>query len=89
MATPHSTPLTPEQIAGLEAGGGILRGQDPATQRAYLLIEQIKPTIDDGYVREKLQEGVAAIEAGEISDWNVDEFKDELRQRHAARKPKT
>lgn len=80
-------PMTPEQIAALEAGGSIVRAQDPKTNRHYLLIEQIEPTLDEQYVREKLAEGLASIEAGEVSDWDVDEFKDQLRQRHADRKP--
>jgi|GEM_PF-2346555 len=86
METPHLIPMTPEQIAALEAGGRFVHAQDPTTNRFYLLIEQTEPTIDQEYVREKLAEGLASIEAGEVSDWDVDEFKNQLRQRHAARK---
>ena len=81
------TPLTPEQLVALEAGKGIVHAQDPATHRTYLLIEEIDPTIDDEYVREKLGEGLSSIEAGEVSDWDVDQFKDQLRKRHAAETP--
>ncbi len=85
MEVNNLTPLTSEQLVAL--GNGIVHAQDPATNRIYLLIEEIDPTIDDEYVREKLDEGLSSIEAGEVSDWNVDQFKDKLRKRHAAENP--
>lgn len=78
-------PLTPEQLSALEAGSGVMHGQDPATRRKYLLIEQIEPTIPDQYIREKLEEGLNAIRVGEVSDWDADEFKQQLLKRHQSR----
>lgn len=56
-------------------------GEDPATHRTYLLIEQVEPTVDDDYVREKLDEAQASIDRGEVFDWDVDEIKAEVRRR--------
>jgi hypothetical protein len=78
-------PLTPEQISALEAGGGIMHGQDPLTRRKYLLIEQIEPTISDEYVRDKLREGLSDIDAGKVTDWNAEDFKSQLLRRHMSR----
>lgn len=85
MEAPNLIPMTPEQIAALDAGETFVHAQDPATHRRYLLIEQVEPTLDDEYVREKLAQGLASIEAGEVSDWNVEEFKQQLRERHEPR----
>ena len=85
MEAPNLTPLTPEQLIALEAGHGIVHAQDPATHRAYLLIEEVDPTIDEQYVREKLDEGISAIEAGEVSEWDAEQFKAQLVQRSDAK----
>lgn len=82
MEAPNLIPMTPEQIAALDAGESFVQAQDPATHRRYLLIEQIEPKLDDEYVREKLAEGLASSKAGEVSDWDVEEFKRQLRQQH-------
>ena len=85
METSGYFPLTPEQITALDAGSGVMHGQDPFTQRKYLLIEQIEPTISDEYIRSKLQEGMNDLAAGNVSDWNADEFKKQLLNRHKTR----
>lgn len=85
METSGLYPLTPEQISALEAGSGVMHGQDPVTRRKYLLIEQIEPMISDQYIREKLEEGLTAIHAGEVSDWDPNEFKSQLLTRHQPR----
>jgi len=85
MKAPNLIPMTPEQIAALDAGDSVVHAQDPTTQRRYVLIEQIEPALDDEYVCEKLAEGLASIEAGEVSDWDVEEFKKQLRERHESR----
>jgi hypothetical protein len=82
METAGSFSLTPEQITALDAGHGVMHGQDPATQRKYLLIEQIEPTISDDFLRARIGEGLADIEAGNVSDWNAEEFKRQLLKRH-------
>jgi hypothetical protein len=81
MNSPSPNPLTAEQIAALEAGGGVMFGEDPATHRMYLLIEQVEPTVGDDYVRAKLDEAQASIDRGEAVDWSVDEITAEVRRR--------
>jgi hypothetical protein len=82
MEIAGSFSLTPEQISALDAGHGVMHGQDPATQRKYLLIEQIEPAISDDYLRARLSEGLADIDTGRVSDWNAEEFKQQLLKRH-------
>lgn len=81
METPYLNPLTPQQVAALEAGNGLMVGEDPATHRVYMLIEQVAPSIDDAYVQEKLAEAQASIDRGESADWDVEEIKAVVRQR--------
>jgi len=88
MDTPSLNPLTPEQIAALEAGDGIMVGQDPTTHRVYLLMEQVEPTIDDDYVREKLAEAQASIDRGDVAEWDVSEITSAARSRIAQRQAK-
>ena len=60
MDASFQTPLTPEQLAAVHAGGGFARVEDPATHQVYFLIEQsVPPIIDDEYVREKIAEAYA------------------------------
>ena len=60
MDASFQTPLTLEQLAAVQAGGGFARVEDPTTHRVYFLIEQAgPPTIDDQYVREKIGEAYA------------------------------
>lgn len=57
MDAPVQASLTPEQIAAIDAGGGFARIQDPASNRQYILVAQSDPvTIDDQYVRQKVDE---------------------------------
>lgn len=81
MDPPSLNPLTPAQIAALEAGDGFMVGHDPATNRDYLLIDRIDPTIDDDYIRAKLAEAQASIDRGDIAEWDVNDLKSDLRQR--------
>jgi len=81
MDTPSLNPLTPAQIAALEAGDGFMVGHDPATNRDYVLIDQVEATIDDEYIRTKLAEAQASIDRGEVAEWDVDALKSELRLR--------
>jgi hypothetical protein len=60
MDASFQMPLTPEQLAAVNAGGGFARVEDPATHRVYFLIEQAEsPAIDDNYVRDKIAEAYA------------------------------
>lgn len=83
MDSPSLNPLTPAQIAALEAGDGFMVGRDPATNRDYLLIDQTESTIDDDCIRRKLAEAQASIDRGDVAEWDVDALKSELRQRLA------
>ncbi len=88
MEISSQTPLTPEQIAAVNAGGGYARCEDPATHEVYHLIRQGNQSlIDDDYIREKLAEAQADIEQGKFAEWNVEEIKQELRQRFANTTP--
>jgi hypothetical protein len=84
METPSPAPLTPEQFAAINAGAGHAQLIDPTTQVVYHVFQQpSRPTVDDEYVRTKLAEAQADVDSGKIADWNVDELKQELRQRLA------
>ena len=86
METPHPIPMTPEQLAAVEAGQGVAHVQDPKTGHIYLLIEQgQKPALSDDYFRKKLGEGIAESDRGQSKPWDVDQLKDDLRRRYAAK----
>jgi hypothetical protein len=75
------TPLTPDQLAAVEAGGGYARFEDPRTHEIYHLIRQgTASAIDDDYIRRKLAEAQSDVDQGKVAAWNVDEFKSELRR---------
>ena len=57
MENSQFLPLTPEQIAAVQAGGGFACCEDPATHTVYHLIQQDEPpTLDDDYFRVKIAE---------------------------------
>lgn len=63
---------------------------DRETQKIYVLVEKDKlPQLDDEYIRARLEEGFAAIERGEVEDWNAASIKEEgrriLEERQASR----
>ena len=80
----HQAPLTPEQLVAINAGGGFARCEDPTTHLQYHLIQLEPSTIDDDYVREKIEEAYA--EAGEHGFQPLDmaAIKAELNRRLAA-----
>jgi len=83
MDASFQTPLTPDQLAAVHAGGGFARVEDPATHRVYFLIEQAEPpAIDDDYVREKIEEAYAA---GEFVPLDMAAIKAEFHRRQALR----
>lgn len=83
METIHQAPLTPEQLAAINAGGGFARCEDPTTHVRYHLIQFEPSTIDDEYIREKPAEAQADMDRGDYAEWNVDEIKRELQARLA------
>ena len=81
MDASFQTPLTPEQLAAVHAGGGFARVEDPATHRIYFLIEQAEPpTLDDDYFREKIAEAYAD---GGLEPLDMQAVKAEFRRRQA------
>lgn len=87
MDTPHPAPLTPEQLAAVTAGEGYALCEDPATHAVYYLIQQGEPpTIDDDYVRAKIEEAYADAAERGFEPWDVEKVKAELHRRLAAKK---
>ena len=86
MDAPREAPLSLEQLAAVREGEGYAHLVDPNTKQVYFLTEPFTPTIDDDYVREKLDEAQASIDRGEVSDWDVDDIKAKVRQRLAQKK---
>jgi hypothetical protein len=64
--------LSPElREAVLAHPGEPLHIADEATRKVYLLIEQgAFPELEAEYVRQRLEEGFAAIESGNEEDWD-------------------
>ncbi|MEX2316227.1 MAG: hypothetical protein WD669_03680 [Pirellulales bacterium] len=80
--TPYPTPLTAEQLAAIAAGGGWARVKDPNTQRVFVIAEEIPPTVDDAYFREKIEEAYAdAAESGGFQPLDMTAIKAELERR--------
>jgi len=86
MNNPAPIAMTPEQLAAVQAGRGVAHVQDPNTQRIYILIEQGQ---QPKYFREKLAEGLAESKRGESKVWNVNDLKNDLRRRYAAKHPQS
>jgi len=83
MDIPRQVPLSSEQLAAVRDGGGYAHLIDPNTQQVYFLTEPISPTIEEDYVRDKLEEAQASIDRGEVSDWDLNDIKTEVRRRLA------
>jgi hypothetical protein len=86
MDTPYQAPLTPEQLAAVEAGGGYAQCQDPKSHVIYHLIQQPEPSaIDDDYVREKIEEAYADIARNGFRPLDMSAIKAELHRRIRAK----
>ncbi len=74
--------LTPEQRQALaESPSQSFEFEDQETQKVYLVLEQgTLSTLDDAYIRARLEEGFAAIERGEEEEWDGDSIKAEGRR---------
>jgi hypothetical protein len=89
MNASQITPLTPEQIAAVVAGGGYARCEDPQTHVVYHLVQQGHAiSIDDEYVRAKLAEAQSDIDAGRVAPWDLVEVKRELQLNAARNSPR-
>jgi hypothetical protein len=54
---------------------------DRETQKVYVLFEQGKfPGLAEAYIRDRLEEGFAAIERGEVDEWDSASIKAEGRK---------
>jgi hypothetical protein len=85
MATSVYAPLTPEQLAAVQAGNGFAKVQDPSSHRVYYLIEQMDaPAISDEYVRRKIDEAYAD---GDLGPLDMEAIKAEFRRRQSASFP--
>lgn len=80
--------ITPEMRSALAASGGApIHVQDPETLQVYVVSEQSTPiSLDERYVQEKIDEGLAAIEAGDVVSWDPKRVKALGRDRLAARR---
>jgi hypothetical protein len=83
MDTPFQAPLTQEQIAAINAGGGFARCEDPLTHVRYQLIQDEPIMVDDNYIRAKVAEAYADPAGFEPLD--MDKVKAELHRRMAAK----
>lgn len=74
--------LTPEMRAALLAHPGEpLHIADEELRKVFIVIEQgTFPELEEEYVRARLEEGFAAIERGEIEDWDSASIKTEGRR---------
>jgi hypothetical protein len=81
MENTFQVPLTPEQLAAINAGGGYARCEDPTTRIHYQLVQFEPSTLDDNYIREKLAEAQADVEHGRVAELNFDELRRELQSR--------
>jgi len=83
--------LTPEQRQALaQFPGQPFEFEDQESRKVYLVLEQgTLSTLDEAYIRKRLEEGFAAIEHGEEEAWDADSIKAEgrkiLQQRQSQR----
>jgi len=86
METPFPAPLTPAQLAAITAGGGFAQCEDPTTHVRYHLIPFELPTLDDDYMREKIDEAYADAGDSGFQPLDMGAIKLELQRRLDARK---
>jgi hypothetical protein len=81
MAT-SNVQLTPEQRQAIAAQPHQpLYIEDAETRKTYLVLEKGRfPELEEEYVRERLEEGFAAIERGEEEEWDAESIKAEGRR---------
>jgi hypothetical protein len=82
MEPAHQASLTPEQIAAINAGGGFAFCEDPSTHMYYQLIQVDPTTIEDDYLRAKIEEAYA--DPAGIQPLDMTAIKAELNRRLAA-----
>jgi hypothetical protein len=61
---------------------------DRETRKVYMLVEKGRfPELEEDYVRAKLEEGFAAIDRGEVEDWDAASIKSAGRQILSGQRP--
>lgn len=64
-----------------EHPGQPIKLQDEQTRKVYLLIdESAMPAFWEEYIRQEVWKGLAAIDRGEVEDWDVESIKAEGRE---------
>jgi signal transduction protein with GAF and PtsI domain len=81
MDNTFQVPLTPEQLAAINAGDGYARCEDPTTRIHYQLVQFEPSTLDDNYFREKLAEAEADVARGLVAEWDIEEVRREVQSR--------
>lgn len=82
MEADYQTPLTPELLAAVAAGGGWARVKDPNTDRVFLIAEEFEPKVDDDYLRDKIDEAYDdADRSGGFQPLDMERVKAELQRR--------
>jgi hypothetical protein len=81
--------LTPEQRQALvESPAPAFEFEDQETHKIYLVLEQGPlPTLDESYIRQRLEEGFAAIERRDEEEWDAESIKTEGRKILQQRRP--
>ena len=74
--------LTDEQRQALQANPDMpLRVEDEQTHKVYLVVgEEALPTLWEDYIHREVRKGLAAIDRGEVEDWDVESIKSEGRR---------
>jgi hypothetical protein len=85
MEAPYQAPLTPEQLAAINASGGFARCEDPSTHVLYQLIRFETPAVDDDYVRQKIDEAYADADENGFKPLDFVAIKAELHRRLATK----
>jgi hypothetical protein len=69
--------LTPQQRNALAAQpDSPVYISDRETKKVYVLFEQGKfPELEEAYIRDRLEEGFAAVERGEVEEWDAESIK--------------
>ena len=81
METPYQASLTPEQLDAINASGGFARGEDPKSHVLYHLIQFESSSIDDEYVRQKIEEAYADADENGFAPLDMTNIKAELNRR--------
>jgi hypothetical protein len=74
--------LTPQQRNALLAQpDSPVYISDRETKKVYVLFEQGKfPALEEAYIRDRLEEGFAAVERGDVEEWDAASIKTAGRQ---------